>query len=248
MTECNNTEVRDLLPDYLVGGLPFALQSRVEAHLQACAACRDESALLRVARAVRPRATTIDVARIVAALPPRLPTPALQLVRDEPRAVSGPGTAPYGSADVIDLGARRRPVHRAAWRIAAAVGVALIGGWSALALRERAADDGGGARIAVEQGSATLPERGTVVALPLGETLASSTTGDPGASRERGVRATREARGGGQGTALSLGDLSEYSDEDLQRVLERLAKWDGATSADPLPAVPIVSVTERGTL
>jgi hypothetical protein len=49
------------------------------------------------------------------------------------------------------------------------------------------------------------------------------------------------------GAGLSLGDLSEYSDEELQRVLDRLDKWDGATSTDPLTPLPIVSVS-RGTL
>ena len=37
------------------------------------------------------------------------------------------------------------------------------------------------------------------------------------------------------------------SDEDLERMLERLEKWDGATSTDPLPTLPILSAT-RGTL
>ena len=49
-------------------------------------------------------------------------------------------------------------------------------------------------------------------------------------------------------SALSLGDLSEYSDAELQRVLERLDKWDGATSVDPLPASAILSGSVRGML
>jgi len=44
-----------------------------------------------------------------------------------------------------------------------------------------------------------------------------------------------------------LGDLSEYSDEELQRVLDGLEKWDGATSVEPLPSLPIVPVS-RGML
>lgn len=42
------------------------------------------------------------------------------------------------------------------------------------------------------------------------------------------------------GVALSIGDVSDYSDEELKAMMARLDKWDGAPSAEPLPGVPIM--------
>lgn len=44
----------------------------------------------------------------------------------------------------------------------------------------------------------------------------------------------------GSGVALSIGDVSDYSDEELKAMMARLDKWDGAPSAEPLPGVPIL--------
>lgn len=40
--------------------------------------------------------------------------------------------------------------------------------------------------------------------------------------------------------ALSIGDLSEFSDEQLDAMNARLEKWDGSASIEPLPGVPIL--------
>ena len=45
----------------------------------------------------------------------------------------------------------------------------------------------------------------------------------------------------GQGRiSLSVGDPSDYTDEELEAMMARLDKWDGSASADPLPTVPIL--------
>ena len=246
MTECNNGDVRDLLPDHLSGALTLAGRMRVDAHLAACAACRDELALLRLARAVRPRAADIDVARIVAALPRPGAKPSLQLVRDDVPAPSRTGLRePATVAGVLPSMRAARPVRRTAWRLAAAIGVTVLGSWSVLSVRDGlpGSATAGGVQVAAETSSPS----GDASALPLGETTASRVP--PGESEPSGAAAeARLSRAGAPGGALSLGDLSDYTDEDLEHVLDRLEKWDGATSADPLPTVPIVSVTARGTL
>ena len=235
MTECNNGDVRDLLPDYLSGALSLAGRTRVDTHLAACAACRDELALLRLARAVRPRAVDIDVARIVAALPRPGVKPSLHLVRDDAPVTQRSVTRePAVLAGVAPSMRAARPVRRTAWRLAAAIGVTVLGAWSVLSVRDGlpgAATNGG---VQVVAGTSS----------PIGDSAALPDDSGPAAA----AGAARASRAGAPGGALSLGDLSDYTDEDLAHVLDRLEKWDGATSADPLPTVPIVSVTGRGTL
>lgn len=246
MTECNNTEVRDLLPDIVAEGLLAGDQAMVDAHLVGCAECRDELALLRVARAVRPRAVDIDVARIVAALPSR--APALQLVKSE-----GSSRADGASAHDRALAAppsQRKPALAGrsrtlgtAWKIAAAVGIVAIGSWSAMSVRgaESVTSPNGASVAAAGVPATTVDGAPPSVMVAIGESL-DAATGKPDAAAR--VPAPAPARA----SALSLGDLSEYSDEELQRVLERLDKWDGATSDDPLPASSIVSRSVRGML
>lgn len=69
MTDCSNVEMRERLPDLLHGRLEGAARVEVQAHLATCATCAAELALLQEARLVLDRAPTVDVARILAALP-----------------------------------------------------------------------------------------------------------------------------------------------------------------------------------
>jgi len=43
------------------------------------------------------------------------------------------------------------------------------------------------------------------------------------------------------GVSVSYGDLGDYSEAELQHMLDRLEKWDGTSSAEPLPTLPVVS-------
>ena len=73
MRDCENTEMRERLPDLLHGGLADDARSRVERHVASCAECARELELLRAVRASA-RAPQIDVDRIVASLPAYRPS------------------------------------------------------------------------------------------------------------------------------------------------------------------------------
>jgi len=69
MRDCANTAVREQLPDLLNDRLTPAVRAEIHTHLNSCADCRAELAILEQVRAsgVAPR---VDTARIAAALPP----------------------------------------------------------------------------------------------------------------------------------------------------------------------------------
>jgi anti-sigma factor RsiW len=70
MTDCPSDEIRDQLPDFVHDQLNASERATVAAHLAHCAACTTEVALLRALRGTLQNGPTVDVARIVAALPP----------------------------------------------------------------------------------------------------------------------------------------------------------------------------------
>ncbi len=197
MTDCSNAEIRDVLPDYVAELLVHDEKARVQAHISLCADCESEVTLLRVARAVRPQAIHIDVARIVSALASaslqRLSTPPSMHKKSRPPKFA-----------------------RSMWRAAAAIGLLVVGGWSLMIVR-----NGGVATLGT-------PRSDTARMAEVAEQLPSVP-----------VATSRQA-------AVSVGDLSAYSDAELQRMLSRLEQWDGATAAEPLPQVPIVPVARGG--
>lgn len=68
MNECMNVEAREALPDLLHGRLSALDTVTMKAHVDSCAACRTELALLRGIRDSR-LVPAIDVERIAAAIP-----------------------------------------------------------------------------------------------------------------------------------------------------------------------------------
>jgi anti-sigma factor RsiW len=100
MTDCPNGELRDLLPDLLHDRLSPVERAAVQAHVDGCAECRAELALLLEMRAALGRTPALDVGRIAAAIPP--------------------ASAPHGRA--------RR--SWAGWRVAAAITILAAGGTS----------------------------------------------------------------------------------------------------------------------
>jgi|SRR5687768_8232018 len=109
MTDCMNPETRDALPDLLNGRLSDLDTATMTAHVESCPACREELALLREVRRSAPLAPSIDVARVVAALP------------------AYPGTMPVPETDQ-----RRAPgffSRIVAWKVVAAMAVVAIAGW-----------------------------------------------------------------------------------------------------------------------
>jgi hypothetical protein len=68
MRDCENADMRDRLPDLVHDRLPATLRAELHAHLNQCADCRAELALLERVRAAA-TAVSVDAGRIVAALP-----------------------------------------------------------------------------------------------------------------------------------------------------------------------------------
>jgi predicted anti-sigma-YlaC factor YlaD len=70
MSECTNTAVRDLLPEYLAGKLGVE-SMLVDRHLRECDECSTDLALMQLVRAAYSKVPEVDVSRIVASIPPR---------------------------------------------------------------------------------------------------------------------------------------------------------------------------------
>lgn len=225
MTECRIPEMQDLLPDYVSASLDATAAARVEQHLSICDPCRDDIVVLRLARAVRPKAVALDVAQIVANLPS--PTPTLRLVR------------PTG--DILRVAAptasgRRRSAS--VWQVAAAVGVMVVGGTSLLVSRNSSISLTGarsnGAQMAEAAESAWSRSTGVASALSSSMVAVLDSPASMGSAARRSP------------VSVSYGDLGDYSEAELQRMLDRLEKWDGTSSVDPLPSLPVVASSNGG--
>ena len=225
MTECGNTEIRDLLPDFAGETLSSVEMSRAQAHVDSCAECGRELALLRTARAVRPAPRTIDVSGIVA----QLPRPRPQVALDTDSSVISLNAHRALAAEHHPTSSRgSRPwLSRSVWRMAASIGVMIAGGWSILMVRS-----GGLTQFASERAdSAQLASAVAAGAVPV-----ESTT-----STRVGSRVASE-----NDVAVSFGDLGNYTDDELKRVLERLDTWDGATSTEAVVTTPIMNAPPKG--
>lgn len=219
MTECRNPELQDLLPDYLSESLGDVDRTRVAAHVSACAACSADLALLRQVRAAPLRAAPIDVARIVAALP-------LPPSRVAARPAFTLHTNPPSVTDARPARSSRRALQGTSlWRIAAVLGVVVAGGMSVVIAR-RGID-------AVQGIPGLRPESVAVVASTPSSTLA--------AVPESG-QVSVAVPTPGAGVPVSYGDLGNYTEDELKAMLDRLDKWDGASSTEPMPTLPIVAV------
>ena len=121
MTDCPNAEMRDRLPDLLHERLDMATRTVVVAHVEGCADCRAELALIREAHVVLIAGVrSVDVTAISRAV-----------VERTRAAQASPG---------------RRPARRTAWaslldwRVAASIAVVVVGGGSVLLIRGGRAD------------------------------------------------------------------------------------------------------------
>jgi len=221
MTECRSPELQDLLPDYVADGLDDVSTARIAAHLAVCVCCADDVAVLRLVRSARPLVAMPDVARIVAALPPA-PGASREVGAHAPaRPLTAMAPPP----------SMRQPAKRGAvfglspWRLAATLAVIVAGGASLTVARTGTGTAGRGSVARGESGAATTTGR-----MPsLAETVAVVSPA---------MLPT---------VSVSYGDLDDYSEDELQRMLERLDRWDGATSTEPLPGVPILPSPGGGT-
>jgi anti-sigma factor RsiW len=213
MTDCGNAEIRDLLPDLAAGALSPVERSRVQAHVDGCAECAAEVALLRTARALRPNVTSIDIAAIVA----RLPRPeARPSVVDDPSIVSLDAHRELQRASRQSRRAMSWTGSRSVWRMAAAVGVIIAGGWSV---------------VMVQSGGIGVMTAGRADSAQFAETTAVIASADPSPRSD---------------VAVSFGDLGDYTEEELKRVLDRVENWDGATSTEAVTTAPILPASVEG--
>lgn len=227
MTECRSSELQDLLPDFVAESLDDITTARVAAHVAQCAACADDLAVLRMVRQARPRVLVPDIARIVAALPQPMST--------------GPRLVPDDAAEYVVMGSVvRRPATVAApptmqprakrgqyfgmstWRLAATLGVMIAGGTSLMVARR--------GLVGVETPAANV--------LMVGESASAVAVLPDGGPAESVTVATTNR--GTPSVSVSYGDLGDYTEAELERMLDRLDQWDGATSTEPLPGVPII--------
>jgi anti-sigma factor RsiW len=212
MNECNNDDVRDLLP-LLASGGQVESPAAVEAHIAGCEACRAELALLKAARQALLRAPVVDVARIGRAVPAYSRT-----------ARTDPGVIPIES----------RRTRTAAWRIAAA-GLIVAAAGSALVVRQ--AGDGPPTSVVAAADTALSVGQGGAAGVTRGDTTnALSMSTDSGAPAIVGTRSgdgTQMTFGGG------LDDLSE---EDLVALLAELEEGVPLTEAEPEEAFPSMTV------
>ena len=227
MTECKTPEMQDLLPDFVSASLDAMAAASVERHLSICDPCRDDLIVLRLARAVRPKTPTVDVERIVATLPS--PTPTVRLVRTATDA------APTGAFTDHAGGRSHSPRRWSAsnWQVAATVGVMIIGGTSLIVSR-------------TSQGSLTGARSNDAQLADAAESALARMPMLAGPMPSSSVAASDSPAGFGSGdraprVSVSYGDLGDFSDAELQRMLERLEKWDGTSSTAPLPTLPVVA-------
>ena len=83
MGDCANATMRERLPDLLHHRLSASERAEVDAHLDTCADCRAELALLERVRSAS-RTPTVDAAAIAARLPAYRPTPGWSRVLSSP--------------------------------------------------------------------------------------------------------------------------------------------------------------------
>jgi predicted anti-sigma-YlaC factor YlaD len=108
VNDCVNAEVRDALPDLLHGRLSELDTATMKAHVESCADCRAELAIMREASESLPIAPRMNAAKISASIPP----------------YAGVGVTRQAPS-------RARIFSRAATlRIAVATALVAIGGWA----------------------------------------------------------------------------------------------------------------------
>ena len=230
MTDCMNAEIRDALPDLINGRLSPLDHATLTAHVESCAACTAESALLLEIRRAAPLAPAMDIDRIVAALPLPSAQHSLLALANSETARKG---APVTSASIGFQ--RKRPV----WGIMASVAVIAAAGLSVVM------GNGGDAKGA--------PSARTVAQAPAGDARpVTASAGQPAPVVPRTVDAdsagsmvaiTSGRPAGTQSIANSTSDasmtlipgVSELSDSDLELLLSEMDDMEGIPAQEPDP-------------
>jgi Putative zinc-finger len=243
MRDCENVDLREALPDFAADRMTGAARARVAAHIADCADCALEVELLRAARRAMTRdIPSVDVARIVAALPapPAAAVAGPALVRTDAPAAS----APRAVRPIVDRGGRavrHRPMWTG-WRVAAAVSTIAVGGLSVAVMRDlasgggttatgqvevRAAAHAGGSGATVQHNEPPGGSAGTQA--PRSGANGGSTIGPAGSTE------TPATPGPGMAVAGSISDLS---DGEVEALLNDLEGLEASPSDEPDAAAP----------
>lgn len=232
MRDCQNAELRDLLPDLAADRLSGLARDRVVAHVARCPACTAEVDLLRrVSHVLRGAAPVLDVGRIVAALPsPRsagleAPVDVRGALAISPGSASSPAVGGRG-----DLRQRSRATWTA-WRLAAAISTIAVGGLSVAMLRGLlssssppvAETPAGRAPVSLSGSSLphTPPNHGA-------ERPVMSPPASPRAADVAGITSSA--------ATLPADSVSDLSDGEVEGLLNGLDDLEASPSADPEPA------------
>lgn len=216
MTDCTNNDLQDLLPEFAAGELPARERELVDVHLVSCAACREEVDVIVAVRNARPLPPLVDVAAIVAALPkpPVLST----ATRDDTtapvlRVVTGGQT---GRAPTMQRARATRSVFGSSMlKFAATLTLVAVGGLSVVM-------SGRGPTSATSSDVASTP-------MFSGDSMIVATLPEPYAPDRVPVKAVVSVAP----SVLPIQELSDYSDDELALLLERLDAWDGAPPVEP---------------
>jgi hypothetical protein len=124
-------------------------------------------------------------------------------------------------------GRRQRVVGLSMWRLAATLGVVIAGGASLVVARKGLV----GIDPAADSSRVTQLAEGVTRGAEGPRAVVADSLGPGGLASPVTARTV----------SVSYGDLGDYTEDELQRMLDRLEQWDGATNAEPLPSSPIVS-------
>ena len=212
MNECENNEVRDVLP-LLASGGQVESSASVEVLIAGCEACREELALLKAARQALLRAPVVDAGRIA-------------------RAVPAYGRAPLADPRIVPIGSRRTKAP--AWRIAAAALLVVAAG-TAITVRQ-AGDDLRTTPVVASGDSAD-----SIVQVPVGPVVASDPAGPVRGDAESGTLTGVPRNDAGTQMTFG-GGLEDLSEEDLVALLAALDDSEPLAAEEPDEAFPSMSV------
>jgi len=205
MNDCMNAEVRDALPDLLHDRLSDLDRATMKAHVESCADCRAELALMERVRAYAPLVPTIDVARIVSMLPSPRPSADQQIASIAP--------------------ARQRSSMSMAWKIAAAAALLAAGTLTFSNARKPASPIGAVAVIA-SAAPVTAPVEVPAITPSTAPTQVAVAT--PAVSaRVKTIKAT-----GSAGLSLT-GGVQDLTDAQLEALLKDVDNVDGLPTVEP---------------
>lgn len=206
MTECINAEVRDALPDLLHGRLGDLDRTTMKAHVESCADCRAELALMERVRAYAPLAPSIDVSRIVSMLP------APVLSAEQQVAHVAPGRQPAGMSMI--------------WKLAAALALIVAGTLTFSKSREPVSSGSTVAKIAT-----VVPATSAVSEVPAPAVTPESQPKEVAIANPVAGAASRRVV---STSGLSLtGGVQDLTDTQLEALLEEVDNVEGLPTAEP---------------